>query len=42
MLDTCTLAVFGEMNSAAAIYRLLRPAATSRRTSSSRPVRPRT
>jgi hypothetical protein len=36
MLDTCTLAVFGEMNSSAAISLLLRPAATRRSTSSSR------
>ncbi len=40
MLDTCTLAVLAEMNSSAAISRLLRPAATSCRTSSSRAVRP--
>ena len=36
MLDTCTLAVFGAMNSAAAISLLLRPAAISRSTSRSR------
>src|SRR5690242_7049606 len=40
MLDTCTLAVLAEMNSSLAISRLLRPAATSRRTSNSRAVRP--
>ena len=40
MLDTWTLAVLGEMNSSAAISRLLRPAATRRSTSSSRSVRP--
>ena len=40
MLDTCTLAVLAEMNSSAAISRLLRPAATSSSTSSSRAVRP--
>ena len=40
MLDTCTLAVLGEMNSSAAICWLLRPAATSRSTSSSRAVSP--
>ena len=40
MLDTWTLAVLGEINSSAAISRLLRPAATRRSTSSSRSVRP--
>ena len=40
MLDTCTLAVFAEINSSAAISRLLRPAATSRSTSNSRAVSP--
>src|SRR5689334_3513043 len=40
MLDTCTLAVLAEMNSSAAISRLLRPAATSRSTSNSRAVSP--
>jgi hypothetical protein len=39
MLDTCTLAVFGAMNSTEAISRLLRPAAISRSTSRSRLVR---
>ena len=38
ILDTCTLAVFGVMNSTAAISRLLRPAASSRSTSRSRLV----
>ena len=38
MLDTCTLAVFGAMNSTEAISRLLRPAAISRSTSRSRLV----
>ena len=38
MLDTCTLAVFGAMNSTDAISLLLRPAAMSRRTSRSRLV----
>src|SRR5207247_5793176 len=38
MLDTCTLAVFGAMNSTEAISLLLRPAAMSRRTSRSRLV----
>ena len=38
MLDTCTLAVFGAMNSTEAISRLLRPAAMSRSTSRSRLV----
>src|ERR1700747_588458 len=36
--DTCTLAVFGAMNSTEAISRLLRPAAMSRSTSRSRLV----
>lgn len=40
MLETWTLAVFGEMYSASAICRLLRPAATSARTSTSRGVSP--
>jgi hypothetical protein len=31
MLETCTLAVLGLMNSACAIWRLLRPAATGGR-----------
>ena len=38
MFDTCTLAVFGAMNSTEAISRLLRPAAMSRSTSRSRLV----
>ncbi len=38
MFDTCTLAVFGAMNSTEAISLLLRPAAMSRRTSRSRLV----
>src|SRR5215470_8608601 len=41
MFDTWTLAVLAEMNSSAAMSRLLRPAATRRRTSISRAVRPR-
>ena len=41
MLETWTLAVFGEMKSSSAIWRLVRPAATRRRTSRSRGVRPR-
>ena len=41
MLDTCTLAVLAEMNSAAPISRLLRPSAIRRRTSRSRAVRTR-
>ena len=40
MLDTCTLAVFTEMNSSPAISRLLCPAAMSRSTSYSRAVSP--
>jgi signal transduction histidine kinase len=40
MLDTCTLAVFTEMNSSLAISRLLWPAARSRSTSYSRAVSP--
>jgi len=40
MLETCTLAVLGLMNNAWAIWRLLRPAATSASTSASRGVRP--
>ena len=35
-VETCTLAVLGLMNSAWAIWRLLRPAATSTSTSTSR------
>src|SRR5262249_36274178 len=38
MLETCTLAVLGEMNSSAAISLLLRPAVTSLSTSTSRAV----
>src|ERR1700733_13925197 len=41
MLETCTLAVFGEMNSPAAISRFDWPAVRRCSTSSSRPVRPR-
>src|SRR6202044_1490107 len=41
MFDTWTLAVLAEMNSSAAISRLLRPAATSRSTSAPRGGRPR-
>src|SRR4029450_3056372 len=40
MLETCTPTVLGLMNSAWAIWRLLRPAATSASTSASRGVRP--
>ena len=40
MLETCTAAVLGLMNSASAIWRLLRPAATNANTSTSRGVRP--
>jgi hypothetical protein len=40
MLDTCTVAVLGLMKSASAIWRLVRPAATSASTSRSRGVRP--
>src|ERR1700722_13300772 len=40
MLDTCTLAVLGAMNSAAAISRLLRPATSRRSTAVSRLVSP--
>jgi DNA-binding XRE family transcriptional regulator len=39
MFDTCTLAVFGAVNSATAISLLLRPAAISRSTSRSRLVK---
>ena len=40
MLDTCTLAVFGLMNKAPAIWGLDRPAASSSRISRSRSVSP--
>jgi hypothetical protein len=40
MLETCTPTVLGLMNNAWAIWRLLRPAATSASTSTSRGVRP--
>src|SRR5262249_33137747 len=42
MFDTWTLAVLAEMNSSAAMSRLLRPPATRRATSAPRPASPRT
>ena len=41
MFETWTVAVFGAMNSASAIWRFVRPAATRASTSCSRAVRPR-
>src|SRR6266511_2174877 len=40
MLETCTVAVLGLMNSVSAIWRLVRPSAISASTSCSRAVRP--